>query len=36
MELQNNIKIFKRKLKLIVEQQMEVVDEIEVLDLDEK
>ena len=25
--LQNNIKIFKRKLKLIVEQQMEVVDE---------
>lgn len=34
--LQNNIKIFKRKLKLIVEQQMEVVDEIEVLDLDEK
>ena len=34
--LQNNIKIFKRKLKLIVEQQMKVVDEIEVLDLDEK
>ena len=34
--LQNNIKIFKRKLKLIVEQQMEDVDEIEVLDLDEK
>ena len=34
--LQNNIKIFKRKLKLIIEQQMEVVDEIEVLDLDEK
>ena len=34
--LQNNIKIFKRKLKLIVEQQIEVVDEIEVLDLDEK
>ena len=30
--LQNNIKIFKRKLKLIIEQQMEVVDEIEVLD----
>ena len=29
--LQNNIKIFKRKLKLIVEQQMEVVDEIEVV-----
>ena len=34
--LQNNIKIFKRKLKLIIEQQMEVVGEIEVLDLDEK
>ena len=34
--MQNNIKIFKRKLKLIIEQQMEVVDEIEVLDLDEK
>ena len=34
--LQNNIKIFKRKLKLIIEQQMEVVDEIEVLELDEK
>lgn len=34
--LQNNIKTFKRKLKLIIEQQMEVVDEIEVLDLDEK
>lgn len=32
--LQNNIKIFKRKLKLIIEQQMEVVEEIEVLDLD--
>ena len=30
--LQNNIKIFKR---LIVEQQMEVVEEIEVLDLDD-
>ncbi len=35
-KLQNNIKIFKRKLKLIIEQQMEIVDEIEVLDLDER
>lgn len=33
--LQNNIKIFKRRLRLIVEQQMEVVEEIEVLDLDD-
>lgn len=33
--LQNNIKIFKRKLKLIIEQQMEVVEEIEVLDLED-
>ena len=32
--LENNIKIFKRKLKLIMEQQMAVVEEIEVLDLD--
>ena len=30
--LENNIKIFKRKLKLIMEQQMAVVEEIEVLD----
>ena len=33
--LERNIKIFKRKLKIIVEQQLEVVEEIEVLDLDE-
>lgn len=33
--LQNNMKIFKRKLKLIIEQQTEIVDEIEVLDLEE-
>lgn len=32
--LQSNMKIFKRKLKLIMEQQMAVVDEIEVLELD--
>lgn len=32
--LENNIKIFKRKLKLIMEQQMAVVEEIEVLELD--
>lgn len=31
--LENNMKIFKRKLKLIMEQQMAVVEEIEVLDL---
>ena len=34
--LERNIKIFKRKLKIIVEQQMAVVEEIETLDLDEK
>ena len=32
--LEHNIKILKRKLKLIIEQQMEIVDEIEVLNLD--
>ncbi len=32
--LENNMKIFKRKLKLIMEQQMAVVEEIEVLDLE--
>ncbi len=32
--LENNIKIFKRKLKLIMEQQMAVVEEIEVLELE--
>lgn len=32
--LENNIKIFKRKLKLIIEQQMAVVEEIEVLELE--
>ncbi len=32
--LEKNINIFKRKLKLIIEQQMAVVDEIEVLELE--
>ncbi len=34
--LEQNVKIFKRKLKLIMEQQLAVVDEIEVLELDPK
>lgn len=34
--LERNIKIFKRKLKIIVEQQMAVVEEIETLDLEDK
>lgn len=33
--IENNMKIFKRKLKLIMEQQMAVVEEIEVLKLDD-
>lgn len=33
--LERNMKIFKRKLKIIVEQQMAVVEEIETLDLNE-
>lgn len=32
--LERNIKIFKRKLKIIVEQQLAVVEEIEALDLE--
>lgn len=32
--LQKNMKIFKRKLKIIVEQQMAVVEEIETLELE--
>ena len=32
--LEKNMKIFKRKLKVIMEQQMAVVEEIEVLELD--
>ena len=34
--IENNMKIFKRKLKLIMEHQMAVVEEIEVLELDNK
>ena len=34
-QLEKNFKIFKRKLRIIVEQQMAVVDEIETLDLKE-
>lgn len=33
--IENNMKIFKRKLKLIMEQQMAVVEEIEILKLDD-
>ena len=33
--LERNVKIFKRKLKIIVEQQMAVVEEIETLDLED-
>lgn len=32
--LEKNIKIFKRKLKIIMEQQMAVVEEIEILELE--
>lgn len=32
--LEKNVKIFKRKLKIIMEQQIAVVDEIEVLELE--
>lgn len=34
--LEKNMKIFKRKLKVIMEQQMAVVNEIELLELDPK
>lgn len=34
--LEKNVKIFKRKLKIIVEQQMAAVEEIETLDLEDK
>ena len=33
--LQRNMKIFKRKLKILMEQQQVVVDEIEILELEE-
>ena len=32
--LETNMKIFKRKLRVIMEQQMAVVEEIEILELD--
>lgn len=32
--LEHNIKVLKRKLKLIIEQQLAIVEEIEVLDLE--
>lgn len=34
--IEKNMKVFKRKLKLLIEQQMAVVEEIEILDLEEK
>lgn len=33
--LERNVRIFKRKLKLVVEQQLAVIDEIEILDLED-
>ena len=33
--LERNIKIFKQKLRLLIQQQIEVVDEIEVLELED-
>ena len=34
--LENNIIVFKKKLKLIIEQQLKVADEIELLELEDK
>lgn len=34
--LERNVRIFKKKMKLVIEQQLAVVDEIEVLDLDDE
>ena len=34
--LERNMRIFKKKLKSIMEQQMAVVEEIEILELEEK
>ncbi len=34
--LERNMRIFKKKLKLVIEQQLAVVDEIEVLDIDDE
>lgn len=33
-QIESNMKIFKRKLKLLMEQQMAIVEEIEILELD--
>lgn len=33
--LERNVRIFKRKLKSVIEQQLAVVEEIEILDLDD-
>jgi len=33
--LERNIKIFKQKLRLLIQQQIEIVDEIEVLELED-
>jgi len=33
--LERNVRIFKKKMKLVIEQQLAVVDEIEILDLDD-
>ncbi len=34
--LERNVRIFKKKLKLVIEQQLAVVDEIEILDIDDE
>ena len=34
--LEKNIQVFKKKLKLIIEQQLKVADEIELLELEDK
>lgn len=34
--LERNVRIFKKKLKLVIEQQLAVVDEIEILDINDE
>ncbi len=34
--LERNVRIFKKKLKLVIEQQLAVVDEIEILDIEDE
>ena len=34
--LERNVRIFKKKLRLVIEQQLAVVDEIEILDIDDE